>query len=81
MKLIHYIVIIDVLLIVILTKMIFRSFSVFGKAIAGHIFSDFSEIEPFKKWEEENNIAHKMNLLYATILGIGGGTFLIYTQI
>ena len=55
----------------------------FSKAILGHLFSDFDDFldfESFKKWDKENDIKHKMNLFYAAILGLFGGSILLYTQ-
>jgi len=82
MSLIYYIALADILILLVLIRFIFGSFKVFTKGIIGHLFSDVSEdIETFKKWEKEHDIAHKINLLYAAILGTVGISFLIYTQI
>ena len=83
MKPIYYIIIVDFILLLLCIKLIFGNISVFTKAILGHVFSDFDDFlnfESFKKWDKENDIKHKMNLLYAAILALLGGTFLLYTQ-
>ena len=84
MKAIYIIIIVDVLLLLIAIKIIFGNINILTKAIAGHLFStfdDFADFETFKKWDKEHDIRHKMNLLYAAILGILGGSFLLYSQL
>lgn len=81
MKTIYYIILADVLLFLILIKFISGRFNVFIKAILGHVFSDFDDLKTFQKWNKEHNIKHKINLLYASILGLFGGSFLLYTQL
>ena len=79
---IYYIILGDFIVLLICIKLIFGNASIFKKAILGHIFSDFAEdFETFKKWDKELNIHHKMNLLYAAILGVFGLSFLLYTQL
>lgn len=54
----------------------------FTKAILGHIFSDFEgDIESFNNWDKEHDIKHKVNLLYAAMLGLLGVSLLLYTQL
>lgn len=78
---IYYIILGGLIVILLFIKFIFGSLSIFTKAILGYIFSDFAEdIETFRKWDKEHDIHHKMNLLYAVILGVLVLSFLLYTQ-
>ena len=77
MKPLFYLIIVDVIILLIFMKLIFGKVSVFIKAILGHIFSDFDDLETFKRWDKENDIKHKINLFYAIILGIGIISFVI----
>ncbi len=70
MKPLYYFIIIDILLVIVSIKLIFKTAKVFTKAILGHIFSDFSGVKEFRKWDAQYDIHHKMNLLYAALLGI-----------
>ena len=82
MSLIYYIILGGFIVILLFIKLIFGSLSIFTKAILGHIFSDFAEdLETFRKWDKEHDIRHKMNLLYAVILGVFVLSFLLYTQV
>jgi ABC-type Fe3+-siderophore transport system permease subunit len=74
-----YFVIVDLIILIVVCKIIFGSFSIFSKAILGHIFSDFNDAEIFKKWEQEHDISHKINILYWFILAIFGISLLVYT--
>jgi len=80
MKTIYYIIIADILLFLVVVKFIFGSINIFVKAFLGHVFSDFDDLETFQKWDKEHDIKHKINLLYAAIIGIFGGSFLLYLQ-
>jgi len=78
----YYIILGDFIILAFLIKLIFGSVSVFKKAIIAHIFSDFSgDIETLRMWDKEHDVHHKMNLLYAAILGVFGFSFLLYTQL
>ena len=70
MRLLLLISIAGIILLLALVKPIFGSVGVFKKAILGHVFSDFSGLEIFKKWERRNGIHHRMHLFYAVALGI-----------
>jgi|GEM_PF-6680626 len=77
----YYIIFADFIILAFLIKLIFGSASVLKKAIIAHIFSDFCGIETLRKWDKEHDVHHKMNLLYAAILGVFGFSFLLYTQL
>ena len=79
MKPLFYLIIVDIIILIGLIKLIFGKASVFIQAILGHVFSDFDDLETFKRWDKENDIKHKINLLYAVILGISILTFVIPT--
>ncbi len=72
------ILIVDLLLLFIAVKSIFGNVKIFIKAIVGHIFSDFDDAAIFKKWEKENGIVHKINLLYASFFVILGISLIAY---
>ena len=78
MKPFYYLLVVDILILLLLIKLIFGSASIFMKAILGHVFSDFDDLETFRKWDKEHNIQYKINLLYATILGIGILSFVTF---
>jgi hypothetical protein len=84
MKTIYWIIIVDIMLFIIMIKMIFGSMNVFKKAILDRVFSGFDVFEVldvFEKWDKEHDIKHKMNLLYAAMICILGGSLLLYTQL
>jgi hypothetical protein len=79
MKPLHYLLIVDVILALIFIKLIFRTGTVFSKAILGWLLSDFDQdIDALKRWDKENDIQHKMNLFYAAIIAIALTSFFIY---
>ena len=51
------------------------------KAILGHVFSDFEDLETFQKWDNDHDISHKMNILYAALIAIFGLTLLVYSYL
>jgi len=79
MKPLHYLLIVDILLVLIFIKLIFRTTTVFIKAFFWRLLSDFDqEIGSFKRWDKENDIQHKVNLFYAAVIGIGLFSILVY---
>ena len=82
MKPFYYLIIADIILVIISIKFIFGTTAVFIKAILGHVFSDFDQdVEAFKKWDKENDIKHKINLLYVAIIAIAVFSFLIFNYL
>jgi hypothetical protein len=82
MKPLYYLIIGDIVLLLISIKFIFGTTTVFIKAILGHIFSDFDQdVETFRKWEKENGIHHKVNVLYAVVIAIGVSSWLIFNYL
>ncbi|MBP8115085.1 MAG: hypothetical protein KAY50_07000 [Chitinophagaceae bacterium] len=78
MKPIYYFIIVGIFLLILVIKAIFKRASIFIKAILGHVFSDFDDLETFKKWDKELDIGHKMNLLYTAIFIVVGISFFVY---
>jgi hypothetical protein len=74
-----YFIIVDLIILIVVCKIIFGSFSIISKAILGNVFSDFDNAEIFKKWEQEYDISHKINILYWFILALFGISLLVYT--
>ena len=72
MKPLLYIIIADIILLLLSIKFIFGNTKIFMKAILGHVFSDFDDVETFKKWDKEHGIHHKINILYAVVIVIAG---------
>ena len=81
MKPLYFLIIADLLLLLLFIKFIFGNTSTFIKAFLGHVFSDFDDLETFKKWDKEHDIHHKINLLYAVILGILILSFVTFTYL
>ena len=60
---------------------IFGSYEVFFKSLGDHFFPNEILPNPLEEFADKNDVKHKINMLYASILGMGGGTFLIYTML
>ncbi len=79
MNILSYLIIVDLVILIVVCKIIFGSFSVFSKALLGHIFSDFDDLKTFQAWEKEHDMSHKINILYWFILAIFGISLLVYS--
>jgi hypothetical protein len=77
MKPLSYIIAVDVLIILVIARFIFGSFTVFAKSLADHFFPDDVLPNPLEKFAERHDSRHKMNILYAVLLFLAGITFLI----
>lgn len=75
----YYWIIVNIILLMICMKLIFKTPNIFLKSIWVAIFrGDLFDTKKLQKWEEENNLSHKMNLFLAAIMGISGSSFIIY---
>jgi hypothetical protein len=81
MKLINYILLVDLFLLILFIKIIFKQFDVFVKSILFHFFPGEAVENPLDKWADKEDIAHKVNLLYAVVLGLFGLSFFIYNVV
>ncbi len=81
MNTLYYFIIIDFIILTILIKLIFGTFRIFSKAILAFIFSDFDHLDIFKKWDKLHDISHKINILYAGVLFVIAGSFMLYATL
>jgi hypothetical protein len=77
MKPFYYILVVDIVVIIVMIRFIFGSYTVFVKSLADHFFPDDILPNPLDKFAEEHDSRHKINLLYALLLFLAGATFLI----
>lgn len=78
MRPIYYIIGIDLVILIVSIKYIFKSYEIFAKSLAEHFFPDELFPNPLEKFAEQNDSRHKMNILYAVALFLAVSTFLIY---
>jgi len=78
MKPFYYILVVDLVIISVMIRFIFGSYTVFVKSLADHFFPDDVLPSPLEKFAEEHDSRHKINLLYALLLFLAGTTFLIH---
>jgi len=78
MKPFYYILVVELVIIIVMIKFIFGSYTVFVKSLADHFFPDDVLPNPLDKFAEEHDSRHKINLLYALLLFLAGTTFLIH---
>ena len=76
MKPLHYLIAVDIILLLLSITLIFRNANIFTKAIVDH-FSDVHS-KTKEKWDKEHDIKHKTNLLYAAIISIFGLSLLAF---
>lgn len=73
MKSLYYFLIVDVLLLIIAIKIVFKSFALFIQTISSQFsfWRDIIDIPP-SEWEEKNTDVHyKLNIVYAVALALG----------
>lgn len=75
MKPIHYILLVDITIVIVMIRFIFGSYGVFVKSLADHFFPDDLLPNPLDKFAEENDSNYKMNILYALLIFLAGLTF------
>jgi hypothetical protein len=81
MKPIHYLLVIDFTLLAIAIKLIFGSYRVFAKSIEAYFSGNDLLSNSAKKFAEENDCRHKLNLLFASIIVLAGGNLIAFAYI
>ena len=78
MKPVYYFLIFDVIVITVMIKIIFGSYTIFVKSLMHHFFPDEVVANPLDAFAEKHDSAHKINLLYAVILFLAIVAFFIF---
>lgn len=82
MKLIQYILLIDLALWLLCLKLIFGSLSLFGKALVVQFFTDECYHRPavLNRWQKRHDSRFKLSLAYWCAIAIAAISFLAYLQ-
>jgi uncharacterized membrane protein YqhA len=78
MKPVYYFLIFGVIVIAVMIKIIFGSYSIFVKSLMHHFFPDEVVENPLDAFPKKHDSSHKLNLLYAVILVLAILTFFIF---
>ena len=78
MNLIALLLIIDLVLLVLSIKVIFRSWRAFGTALADHFYPQDILQSPFEREAVAQDLRHKINQLYAVVFILVGATVAIW---
>ncbi len=68
MKWFYVVLILDIVILLVMIKVIFKSYSHFLKSLTHHFFPDELIKNPLEKFAAENDSRHKINILYAVLL-------------
>jgi hypothetical protein len=81
MKPIYYLFAVDLIVLVVVIKLIFGSYSVFIKSVEDYFFPDNFFPDAKKKFAEQNDTSYKLNLFYASIMVLLGLNLIAYAYL
>ncbi len=74
----YIVLILDIVILMVIIKVIFKTYGRFFKSLTHHFFPDEIIKNPLEKFATENDSRHKINILYAVILFLAITSSVLY---
>lgn len=78
MKWFYIVLILDIVILMVMIKVIFKTYGHFLRSLTHHFFPDEIIKNPLEKFATENDSRHKINILYAVILFLAITSSVLY---